>query len=418
MSDTILNSANENFDRAAQSLASEFPESVLARLRAPKTRIELSLSPRLENGEGRIIEAYIVRHSDAIGPAKGGIRMSPVTSLDEVTGLAMEMTWKCALVGVPFGGGKAGIVADPRSLTGIDKEILIRSFARHAIRSIDPSIYVPAPDMGTNERDMGHLKDAISWSQGRATTIGCYVTGKPVILGGIRGRREATGSGVAVVVAEALKRQNIDIDGARVVVQGFGNVGSVAALQLYDMGAKIIAVADIDGAVVNSAGLNVKELINHQNQVGSITTYPNADGIDAGEFLELGCDVLVPAAAGNQINRENAGRIKAKIIAEGANGPTTPEADQILHDRGVVVCPDILCNAGGVFVSYLEYTQETQQEQMNETEVVHRLHDRMKTCFREVWDIANATGLSMRDAAMRLSVRRVAEAVIAKGALP
>ncbi|MCX7886751.1 MAG: Glu/Leu/Phe/Val dehydrogenase [Verrucomicrobiae bacterium] len=414
----LLKHALTNFDRTARLLRNEFSADLLAKIRAPKERTELLLTPELSDRKRHTFRAFIVLHSQALGPSKGGIRMTPTVTLDEITALAMEMTWKCALIGVPFGGGKSGILADPEKLTPHDKETLIRSFTRGAIRHINPLVYVPAPDMGTNERDMGHIKDAISYSFGQATTQGCYVTGKPVILGGIPGRRKATGRGVAIVTATAMKTLGLTLEGATTIVQGFGNVGSVAAQALAELGAKIVGVGDIHGAVYNPQGLALPELIAYARKHRTVAGFPGGRRVPSSSLLTLPCDVLVPAAAANQITARNAGKIKAKLIAEGANGPTTPDADQILERRGVFVIPDILCNAGGVFVSYLEYTQETQQEQMTEAEVRSRLEQRMQDRFALVYRTAQERKLSMRQAAMLLAVRNVAMAIDARGSLP
>ncbi|MCK4624465.1 MAG: Glu/Leu/Phe/Val dehydrogenase, partial [Phycisphaerae bacterium] len=406
-----------NFDKAAALLGSEVDAELLAKIRQPRERIEITLGPQLGDKKIRTFRAFVVRHSEALGPSKGGIRMTPGVTLDDVTGLAMEMTWKCALVGVPFGGGKSGIVADSASLDKFDKETLIRSYTRNVKRHIGPQVYVPAPDMGTNERDMGHIKDAISFSKGQATTQGCYVTGKPVILGGIPGRREATGSGVVICVSEAFKTLGIEMRGATAVVQGFGNVGAVAAKALHESGASVIAASDLYGAVTNEKGLDIDALIAHVAKAGSVKDFAAGSAVDGQKMLEIPCDVLVPAASANQITAENAPRISAKIIAEGANGPTSPAADEILTERGVFMIPDILCNAGGVFVSYLEFTQETQQEQMTEQEVQTRLQQRMAEKFAQVHKLACERKLSMRDAAMYLGVSTVCSAMIARGYL-
>lgn len=415
---SMLRHALAYFDRTVRLLRQEFPADLLEKMRAPRERTELVLTPQLSDGRRHTFRAFVVLHSQALGPSKGGIRMTPNVTLDEVTALAMEMTWKCALIGVPFGGGKSGIVADPESLSPDDKETLIRSFTRGAIRHINPLVYIPAPDMGTNERDMGHIKDAISYSLGQATTHGCYVTGKPVILGGIPGRREATGRGVAMVIAAAMKTLGRELKNAAVVVQGFGNVGSVAAHALNELGARIVAVADLRGAVYNPDGLNLAKLNAHVRKSRTVAGFSGGRPISGSALLTLPCDVLVPAAAGNQITKDNAPRIQAQLMAEGANGPTTPEADRILEKRKIFVIPDILCNAGGVFVSYLEYTQETQQEQMNEAEVRNRLEQRMQDRFNFVYQTAKDRKLSMRQAAMFLAVRNVALAIDARGSLP
>lgn len=417
--ESILSNSLANFDRAAAFLKEEFAADLLEKIRMPKERIELRLSPQLDDNKLHVFRAFLVRHSDALGPSKGGIRMTGDVTLDDVAGLAMEMTWKCALIGVPFGGGKSGIVADPAKLSKYNKETIVRSFARNSFRHVGPQVYVPAPDMGTNENDMGYIKDAISFSIGHATTAGCFVTGKPVILGGIPGRREATGRGVAVAVAKACQALKLPVKGATAVVQGFGNVGSVAAQILSQMGMKIIGVGDINGSVQNPAGLDVEALLKYARQNGGgVKGFPGGQAIAHDQLLELPCDVLVPAAAANQITAANAARIATKIIAEGANSPTSPEADHILEKRGVFIIPDILCNAGGVFVSYLEYTQETQQEQMTEEEVKTRLEQRMSERFAKVLEFSKANKMSMRDAAMCLAVKSVCSAIIARGSLP
>ncbi|MEI7880482.1 MAG: Glu/Leu/Phe/Val dehydrogenase [bacterium] len=415
---TMLSTALANFDRVCSLLGDEYSPDLLQKLRYPKERSELRLSPQFSDGRIHTIHAFIVHHSDAIGPCKGGIRMSPTVTLDDVTALAMEMTWKCALIGVPFGGGKSGIVADPLTLSPDDKQTLIRSFTRNARRNIHPLVYVPAPDMGTNERDMGYIKDTISYSLGYATTQGSYVTGKPVIMGGIPGRREATGRGVVLSTMEALSTLGGSIKGARVIVQGFGNVGAGAAETFAEMGAKVIGVSDVDEAIYDEKGLNVVALLEHVRKTGSLRGAGQGRVVSHDAILEMPCDVLAPCATADQITVKNAAKIQAKIIAEGANGPTSTEADAILAQRGLYVIPDILCNAGGVFVSYLEYTQETQQEQMTREEVLARLDKRMKDKFKLVHDTATTRKLHTREAAMYLAVRNVCAAHIARGALP
>ena len=416
--DTILDNAQANYLRAKEMLCSEFGEGLLSKIQEPKERIEFRIGPQLRDGKIRVFKAYIVRHNDAMGPSKGGIRMTPGVTLADVTGLAMEMTWKCALMGLPFGGGKSGIVADHHDLCEHDKETLIRSFTRGAHRHIDPQIYIPAPDMGTNEADMGYIKDTIAYSEGVSSTHGCYVTGKPVILGGIPGRREATGSGVVMTTVKAMEKLGMNVEGARAVVQGFGNVGSVAAKGLYDLGVKIVAVSDLNGAVRNDAGLDIPAMIAHEAASGGVSNFAPSEACDGKEMLELPCDLLVLAAAESQITEESAPRISAKLIAEGANSPITPAADEILAAKGVEIIPDILCNAGGVFVSYLEYTQETQNEQMTEQQVHQRLAERMSRRFAEVSTLAKEKNLHMRDAAMYLALRNVCNALIARGTLP
>lgn len=418
---SIFETSLHNFDQIANLLRDEFPPEVLAKVRRTKERIELCMSPLLMDGKVCLIKAFIVRHSDALGPSKGGIRMTSNVTLDDVNGLAMEMTWKCALIGVPFGGGKSGIVADSRSISRHDRERIIRSFTRNARRHIGPQTYVPAPDMGTDEMDMGHLKDTISFSLGQSTTDGCYVTGKPIILGGIPGRRDATGRGVFVTTSQAMTALGVELKGARIVIQGAGNVGSATIRAMHEAGARVIAVGDIGGAVCRESGLDVPALMKHVGATGTVAQFANADVIDPLRMLELPCEVLVPAAAASQITDQNAPRIKARIIAEAANAPTTPAAERILLSRGAdapFVIPDILCNAGGVFVSYLEYTQETQQEQMTEREVDQRLSQRMIERFQQVYELHKQSKIPMRDAAMMLAVRSVCTATVARGLLP
>jgi glutamate dehydrogenase/leucine dehydrogenase len=280
-------------------------------------------------------------------------------------------------------------------------------------------MYIPAPDMGTNEEDMGHIRDCISYSEGTSITKGCFVTGKPIILGGIVGRREATGKGVVYTTLAMCEKLGLDITKMRVAVQGFGNVGSVAAAEISSYGAKVVAISDISGGIVNSEGLDIDALLRHVNNTNDgVKGFKKATEIDKDKVLEIDCDILIPAASGSQITVRNVEKVKAKIIAEGANAPTTPEADEILNQRRISVIPDILCNAGGVFVSYLEYTQETQREQMTIAQVEQRLSDRMRQRFSTVYDFAKEKGLTMREAAMDIAVRRVVDGVYARGLLP
>ena len=412
----ILKTARYNFDVAAKRLGLE--PGIRQKILGPKERIEIDINPVLPNGEILNAKIFIVRHHDALGPAKGGIRMTPDVTLDDITGLAMEMTWKTSLIGVPFGGGKSGIQLDPKSLTDAGKEVVIRAFARDASHHIGPEIYVPAPDMGTNEMDMAHIRDCISYSQGISITRGCFVTGKPVILGGIVGRREATGNGVVYSILALCERTNQNIAGMRVAVQGFGNVGAVAAAEIARRGAKVVAVSDISGGIFNDDGIDIESLIPYHDKIGSLAGFPGCKEIDGADIFGVDCDILIPAAAGSQITAKNVDMIKARIIAEGANAPTTPEADEVLSKRGVVIIPDILCNAGGVFVSYLEYTQETQREQMTLEEVERRLSSRMTEKFNNVYDVALEKKLTMREAAMDIAVSHVVEAIYARGLLP
>jgi glutamate dehydrogenase/leucine dehydrogenase len=413
---TILETSCSNLEYTARRL--NLKDFLLDFLIEPKERIEVTLNSRLPSGPMRHIRVYICRHNDALGPAKGGIRMTGDVTLDDIIGLSMEMTWKTALIGVPFGGGKSGIRMDPSDLNPEDKETIIRSFTRNACRHIGPEVYIPAPDMGTNQEDMGHIRDCISYSQGTSITTGCHVTGKPVILGGIMGRKEATGRGVIFSVIAACKSLGINVKGAKVAVQGFGNVGSIAAMDAAAAGAKIIAVSDLNGGIMNENGLDVAEMTKYFEATGSISGFDNACKISNDELLGCDCDILIPAATQSQITVNNASKIRAKIIAEGANSPATPEADDILNERGIFIIPDILCNAGGVFVSYLEYTQETQREQMTFDQVQARLEKRMYDRFYEVFSYHKEKQTTMRNAAMDIAVQRVVNAINARGLLP
>lgn len=412
----ILDTALQNFDATCERLG--LPGHLQSKLRNPEEKIEIAFTPVLPDGRMLSIRAFLTRHNDILGPAKGGIRLSPHVTADDVTGLAMEMTWKTALMGLPFGGGKAGIQFDSGSLSPDEKEIVIRSFTRGARRHIGPEIYVPAPDLGTNENDMGHIWDCISYSSATAITRGCYVTGKPVILGGIVGRREATGKGVAYTVLAACEHLKIDIRTLRCAVQGFGNVGAVAATELHRAGARVVAVVDLHGGVIREDGLDVPALVDHVCATSSVNGFPGGDQLEQNLIFTVDCDCLIPAATGSQIHTGNAAQVRAQIIAEGANAPTTPEADAILNEKGLFIIPDILCNAGGVFVSYLEYTKETQREQTTLADVESRLRERMQSKFAEVKTFATANGRTMREAAMDMAVSRVAEGVVSRGLWP
>lgn len=415
-SSTVLQTSLRNFEQTAQRL--NLDEAVYQKILGPKEKIEGRFCPVMENHKVTPITSFIVRHSDALGPAKGGIRMSADVTMGDVAGLAMEMTWKTALIDVPFGGGKAGIRCNPALLNPQDKEIIIRAFTRLMRRHIGPEIYVPAPDMGTDQNDMAHISDCISYSDGIAITKGCFVTGKSVIIGGITGRREATGKGVVYTILASCEKLGLDITKMRVAVQGFGNVGSVAALEIARCGAKVIAVADSTGGVCRSEGLDVEALAQHEKNNGGVKSFAGGQEFAGETIFESDCDILIPAATQSQITTKNAGKIKARIIAEGANTPTTPEADEILNQRGIFVIPDILCNAGGVFVSYLEYTQETQREQWTLGLVEERLAKRMAQQFDRVYDYAGQEKLTMRQGAMNLAVQKVADALVARGFLP
>lgn len=391
--------------------------TTITRILEPKECIKLRLSPQLHDGRIHNITAFLVRHSDILGPAKGGIRMSGLVDEEMIRTLALEMTLKTALIDVPFGGGKSGICIDPENLHPDDKETIIRSFVNHALRHIGPEVYVPAPDMGTGEREMGFIKDSIAYGEGHATTRGCYVTGKPLILGGIPGRRDATGYGVVITLQKLAERRGFDLSGSRVVVQGFGNVGSVVARKLAELGATVLAVSDVHGAIYKSGGLDIESLGRHVDQTGTLAGFSDATAIKSDNFYSLECDIFVPAAIGGVLDHERAARIRASIIAEAANGPTTSEGDIVLAERGIDVIPDVLCNAGGVFVSYLEYTQETQRDQWTLDDVNKRLERRMSSRFDEVWNLAEQDGTTPRVAAIKLSLDRLMAGMRSRGYL-
>ncbi len=416
LSSSILETALWNVQQTARRL--ELGDDLTRRICEPAEQIRIAIHPLMPDGRTLHVRAFLVRHNDILGPAKGGIRMTLTVNADEVAGLAMEMTWKTSLIGVPFGGGKAGICFDPAQLQPAEKEALIRAFTRGVRRHIGPEIYVPAPDMGTNEGDMGHIRDCVSYSGGTSIPVGCFVTGKPVVLGGIVGRREATGRGVVATIAAACQRLNLPLSKLRVAVQGFGNVGAIAAQAAAQQGMTIVAISDVAGGTFCKDGLDVSALAQHVKATGAVTGFTGGKDGPREAVLESECDVLIPAAAGSVITEENAPRIQAKIIAEGANAPLTPPADEILNARNVFIIPDILCNAGGVFVSYLEYTQETQRDQMTREEVERRLADRMQTTFAQVYERAKRTRSPMRHAAMEIAVTRVVDGIVARGLLP
>ena len=416
MNSNILDTASFNIKQTIERLNIEPDIAVF--LVQPREKIAITMNPVLSNGRVKSIQAFLVRHNDILGPAKGGIRMATDVTIDDVTGLSMDMSWKTALIGVPFGGGKSGICIDPLSLSSNDKEVVVRSFTRGMMRQIGPEIYVPAPDMGTSERDMGFISDCISYSHGASITDGCFVTGKPVVVGGILGRKGATGKGVVFSVVRACSKIGINIEKATVSIQGFGNVGSVAANEIIKEGAKVVAVSDINCGIFNPEGIDISELLAYSQSNGTIEGFGGCKHISSEDVLTVDCDIVIPSATGGQITEGNANSIKAKLVAEAANSPITPKADEILDKKGVFVIPDILCNAGGVFVSYLEYTQETQREQMPQGVVEERLSRRMTSKFDQVYEYAEKNDVSMRVAAMDIAVGRVVEGIKARGLMP
>ena len=405
--------AVQQFNRAADKL--KLDPGLADVLRQPKRQLTVSIPIRMDDGKVRVFEGYRVQHNVARGPAKGGIRYHPNVTLDEVKALAMWMTWKCATVNIPYGGAKGGIVCDPKKMSAGEKERLTRRYTHEILPIIGPEKDIPAPDVYTDAQTMAWIMDTYS------TTLGysCLgvVTGKPVELGGTKGRHEATGRGVMYTIEEACRTLGMALKDARVVVQGFGNVGHIAAGMLFDKGARILAVSDSLGAVLNPKGINPYEALKYKGG-GSVAGMPQTSSITAEELLELDCDILIPAALENQITEENASRVRARIVAEGANGPVTPAADRILFERQVFLIPDVLCNAGGVTVSYFEWAQDLQGFFWDEPQVNQQLERIMKRAFQEVNEMAVREKTDRRIAAYMLAVRRVAEATKVRGLFP
>ena len=403
--------AEARFDEAAARLGLD--NGLCKILRLPSKEITVHIPVQLDDGRLEVFTGYRVQHSIARGPAKGGIRFAPDVTLDEVRALAAWMTWKCAVVNIPFGGGKGGVICDPSMLSEGELERITRRYTAELIDFLGPERDVPAPDMNTNEQTMAWVMD--TYSMHLRHTVTAVVTGKPLDLGGSRGRTEATGRGCMIVSREALQHLGLDPSSARVVIQGFGNVGGMAARLMHERGFKIIAVIEVDGAIYNPKGIDIPKLVEHRRQTGSITEFPEAEPIDRNEAMFLECEVLLPAAKENVITSQNASRIRAKILCEGANGPTTPMADEILAEKGVFVIPDILANAGGVTVSYFEWVQDRQGFFWNEELVNTRLEELMVSNFQQVVSYADKHSVNNRIAAYMLAIDRVAFAIKLRG---
>ncbi len=408
---SIFNAMLQEFDGAARLLGLD--PGIWKILTSPKRQITVSCPIQMDNGEIEVFTGYRVQYNITLGPAKGGIRYHPDVSLDEVTALAAWMTWKCAVAHVPFGGGKGGVVCDPTRMSRRELEALTRRYVAEIIDAIGPEKDVPAPDVNTNDQIMAWVMDTYSMHVGHTSTA--VVTGKPVEMGGSLGRREATGRGVMIVTREAAQHLGFDIKGATVAVQGFGNVGSVSADLLAGLGAKIVAVTDWKGGVYNPDGLDVARMLDFARQHKTIDGFPGGESIENEQLFALEVDVLVPAALENQITMENAPAIKARIVAEGANGPTTPEAHRHLHERGVFVIPDILANAGGVTTSYFEWVQDRHGYFWTEPEVNHRLETMMREAFRAVLQTSLKYKTDMRTAAYIVAINRVATVTKMRG---
>jgi glutamate dehydrogenase (NAD(P)+) len=402
------------FDRASEGLIIE--EGLKDRFRLPQRALVVSCPVRMDNGEIKVYGGYRVQHNHTLGPCKGGIRYHPEVDLGEVAALAMNMTWKSALAGLPFGGAKGGVSVEPSSLSHGELERLTRRYTAEILPVIGPNKDIPAPDMGTNPQIVSWMMDTYSMTQGY--TVPSIVTGKPTIIGGSAGRMEATGYGVAYVTEDSIKKFLNHGDEVRVAIQGFGNVGSYTALKLWDMGVKVIAISDVKGGVFDPEGLPVEKIAEIVKETGTVTSWSGGDKITNEELLTLDCDVLIPAALGRVITNRNAPGLKCKMVVEAANSPVTADGDDILRDMGITVIPDILANAGGLIVSYFEWVQGLQEYFWSVETVFYELQKRLKSTFTGVADFSEKEGISLRLAALKLGIKQVAEARKLRGLYP
>ncbi len=411
----ILDMAREQLAVAANLL--DLDKGLHAVLAQPMRQLIVHFPVVLDNGEVQVFEGYRVQHNAARGPTKGGLRYHPDVDLDETSALAMWMTWKCAVANIPYGGAKGSVKVDIKQLSKRELEKLTRRFVTEISSMIGERSDIPAPDIGTNAQVMAWVMDTMSMQKGY--TVPGAVTGKPIELGGSEGRTEATGRGVVVTMEEAAQMMNLDLGKSKIIVQGFGNVGSTAAKLAEEAGATVVGISDAVGAIYNPNGLPVHDLFNrYSGRDGGIREYEDAEKLTNTELLEMPCDILIPAAIAAQITKENAGRIKARLIVEGANGPCTPDADHILGDKGILIVPDILANAGGVVVSYFEWVQDLQNFFWEENEVNNKLTKIMRHSFAGVEATMRAHKTDMRTAALIIGVKRVADATIRRGIFP
>ena len=411
-SESPFESMMERFRFAAEIL--ELDEGLFKYLASPVKQVIISVPIIMDSGKIEVFEGFRVIHDNVLGPSKGGVRFSPDVNLEEVKALAAWMTWKCAVVNVPFGGAKGGIRCNPKELSLGELERLTRRYTANLLDVFGPDRDIPAPDMNTNEQVMAWIMDTYSMNAQRTETA--VVTGKPIILGGSEGRKEATGRGVVTVTLAALNKLGLIPNKVTVAVQGFGNVGSISAQLMYEQGAKVIAISDVSGGYVNRAGIDIPHAIQYlKSNNNTLEGYPNTDPIRNEELLELECDVLIPAAKEDQISKHNAGKIKAKIISEGANGPVTANADSILEQNGIMVIPDILANAGGVTVSYFEWVQDRQGYFWTEERVNRRLNRMMRNAFDNVYNVSELHKITLRQAAYVYSIDRVATTLKMRG---
>ena len=385
-------------------------------LKRPKRALIVSLPVKMDNGDISVFMGCRVQHNDARGPFKGGIRYHPCVTFDEVTALAMWMTWKCAVVGIPYGGAKGGVCCNPKEMSIFELERLTRRYTSMILDLIGPYRDVPAPDVYTDAQTMAWIVD--TYSRVKGYSVPESATGKPITIGGSEGREEATSRGVTFCIREAAKRMRFKLNDAVVVIQGFGTVGWNAAKLLDEMGCRVAAVSDSKGGIYNPNGINPVAVFKHKKKKGSVVGFDGSEGVTNEELLELECDILVPAALENQITERNAANVKAKMLAEAANGPTTPKADTILHEKGVFIIPDILANAGGVTVSYFEWVQNLTREHWTVEEVNGKLKVKMVKAFKDVLDLSKKEDVDMRTAALMLGVGRVAEAIKTLGLWP
>ncbi len=411
---SMLEEAVAQLDQVAALI--KLDEGVHKRLRRAQRALIVSVPTRMDDSRVEVFEGYRVQHDNSFGPTKGGVRYHPDVNLDEVTALAMLMTWKCALMGLPYGGAKGGVRCNPTAMSQGELERMTRRYTSEIVLLIGPELDIPAPDVYTNEQTMAWMMD--TYSMQRGMTVPGVVTGKPVLLGGSLGRREATGRGVAFVTAEAARELRISLGGATVAVQGKGNVGGVAARLLHEAGCRVVGLSDSKGGIYNGKGLDIPRVLRHLQEGGGFADLRDGDRITNADLLALPVDILIPAALEGAIHEGNADRVRAKLIVEGANGPTTAAADRILEQKGIRVVPDILANAGGVTVSYFEWVQDLQFYFWREEEINQRLKDLMVAAFRRVWEYAAEQRIAMRLAAMSLAVKRVAEAHRIRGLYP
>jgi glutamate dehydrogenase (NAD(P)+) len=406
--------AQRQFDLAAERL--NLDEGMRAVLREPRRELTVHFPVHMDDGSVEVFTGYRVQHNLGRGPAKGGIRYHQDVSLDEVKALAMWMTWKCAVVGIPYGGGKGGVIVDPKKLSVKELEALTRRFFTEIELLVGPEKDIPAPDVNTNAQVMAWMMDTYSMHAGY--TVPGVVTGKPISLGGSEGRNEATARGTVFCIIEAARHLGLELPSARVAIQGFGNAGSIAAQLMHEEKATVVAVSDSTGGIHNPTGLDIHRLIQWKQEHGTVQGFPGAQDISNAEVLEVDCDILIPAALENQITAANAGNVKARLIAEAANGPTTPEADDIFWKAGKFMIPDILCNAGGVTVSYFEWVQDLNRDHWSERVVNDKLREIMVRAFQETLAMARREQCYMRTAAYLLAVKRVADAMQMRGLYP